>query len=55
MILVTGGTGLVGSHLFYKLISENEQVRAIYRRTTNLNNVLNTCFHITVKIIDELL
>ena len=31
MILVTGGTGLVGSHLLYKLISTNESVRAIYR------------------------
>lgn len=39
MILVTGGTGLVGSHLLYKLVSENEQVRAIYRREHKLDNV----------------
>lgn len=32
MILVTGGTGLVGSHLLYKLLQENETVRAIFRR-----------------------
>lgn len=32
MILVTGGTGLVGSHLLYQLVSHNESVRAIYRR-----------------------
>lgn len=31
MILVTGGTGLVGAHLIFKLISENKKVRAIYR------------------------
>lgn len=39
MILVTGGTGLVGSHLLYKLVSENEQVKAIYRRTQTLDRV----------------
>ena len=39
MILVTGGTGLVGSHLLYKLVSENEQVKAIYRRTHTLERV----------------
>jgi nucleoside-diphosphate-sugar epimerase len=39
MILVTGGTGLVGSHLLYKLVSENEQVRAIYRRPQTLERV----------------
>lgn len=31
MILVTGGTGLVGSHLLYKLANNNEKIRAIYR------------------------
>lgn len=31
MILVTGGTGLVGSHLLYELVSNNELVRALYR------------------------
>lgn len=39
MILVTGGTGLVGSHLLYKLVSENKQVRAIYRRSNTLDRV----------------
>ncbi|WP_456440232.1 NAD-dependent epimerase/dehydratase family protein [Psychroserpens sp.] len=39
MILVTGGTGLVGSHLLYKLVSENVQVKAIYRRTHTLERV----------------
>ncbi|HLT52467.1 MAG TPA: NAD-dependent epimerase/dehydratase family protein [Flavobacteriaceae bacterium] len=31
MILVTGGTGLVGSHLLYKLAEKQLPVRAIYR------------------------
>ncbi len=31
MILVTGGTGLVGSHLLYKLTKEGNAVVAIYR------------------------
>ncbi len=39
MILVTGGTGLVGAHLLYKLISDNETVRAIYRSEHKLDNV----------------
>lgn len=41
MILVTGGTGLVGSHLLYKLISNNETVKAIYRKPHKLENVKN--------------
>ncbi len=36
MILVTGGTGLVGSHLLYFLLKENKTVRAIKRSTSNL-------------------
>lgn len=39
MILVTGGTGLVGSHLLYFLLQENEKVRAIHRAKSNLNSV----------------
>jgi dihydroflavonol-4-reductase len=39
MILVTGGTGLVGSHLLFKLVSTNENVRAIYRREKTLQRV----------------
>lgn len=36
MILVTGGTGLVGSHLLYKLLQTNDKVKAIYRREHKL-------------------
>lgn len=39
MILVTGGTGLVGSHLLYKLSTENEKIRAIYRSEEKLKEV----------------
>ena len=39
MILVTGGTGLVGAHLLFTLIDNNEKVRAIYRKTSDLNAV----------------
>ena len=39
MILVTGGTGLVGSHLLYKLALNTNNVRAIYRDNSNLNAV----------------
>ncbi|MEO6348713.1 MAG: NAD-dependent epimerase/dehydratase family protein [Aquaticitalea sp.] len=39
MILVTGGTGLVGSHLLFQLTSRNEPVKAIYRRAHKLDAV----------------
>lgn len=39
MILVTGGTGLLGSHLLYKLVSAGEKPRAIKRQTSNLEEV----------------
>jgi len=31
MILVTGGTGLVGSHLLVRLVQENEPIKSTYR------------------------
>ena len=37
MILVTGATGLVGGHLLWHLLQENERVTAIRRKTSNLN------------------
>jgi len=39
MILVTGGTGLVGSHLLYQLTKENDKIRAIYRSENKLEKV----------------
>jgi len=41
MILVTGGTGLVGSHLLYHLSLKHDSIKAIYRNTSNLNAVKN--------------
>ena len=39
MILVTGGTGLVGSHLLLHLAKNHDSVRAIHRKGSNLQNV----------------
>jgi len=39
MILVTGGTGLVGSHLLYQLALQNEDIIAIHRKSSNLSTV----------------
>lgn len=39
MILVTGGTGLVGAHLLIHLLEKGEKVRAIYR---NLDSIQKT-------------
>lgn len=39
MILVTGGTGLVGAHLLYHLVLANDAVRAIHRKNSDLNAV----------------
>ncbi len=39
MILVTGGTGLVGAHLLYHLIKNDEKIRAIYRTEEKIKAV----------------
>lgn len=39
MILVTGGTGLVGSHLLAHLAQKNDSIRAIYRTEKSLESV----------------
>ena len=41
MILVTGGTGLVGYHLLLQLSSEKEAIRAIYRSEKKLQHIKN--------------
>ncbi len=41
MILVTGGTGLVGFHLLLQLSQEKEAIRAIYRTEKKLQHVRN--------------
>ena len=39
MILVTGGTGLVGCHLLYSLVKENKKVRALHRKNSKTESV----------------
>lgn len=39
MILVTGGTGLIGSHLLYDLAKNGERVRALKRTKSNADEV----------------
>jgi len=39
MILVTGGTGLVGTHLLYDLTRSGKKVRVIKRANSNVSNV----------------
>lgn len=41
MILVTGATGLVGSHLLISLLKENNNVRALYRNAKKIDEVKN--------------
>lgn len=49
MILVTGGTGLVGSHLLYQLLLKNKSVRAIHRKNSDLDRVKNVFKYYTEK------
>lgn len=53
MVLVTGGTGLVGSHLLYELTSRDSYVRALKRKTSNINQV-RTIFKYYTNNADEL-
>ncbi|MBC8147124.1 MAG: NAD-dependent epimerase/dehydratase family protein [Bacteroidetes bacterium] len=41
MILVTGGTGLVGAHLLYDLITQGKEVKAIKRNNSNIEITRN--------------
>ena len=45
MILVTGGTGLVGAHLLIHLAENGEQVRAIYRKKENIQKTKSLFEH----------
>ena len=41
MILVTGGTGLVGAHLLLHLVEQGENVRALYRNVSSIEKTKN--------------
>ena len=45
MVLVTGGTGLVGSHLLLHLIENGENVRAIYRKLDTIQKTKSLFAH----------
>lgn len=47
MVLVTGGTGLVGSHLLLRLVMDNYPVRALYRTPKKLAKVKRTFAYYT--------
>ncbi len=47
MIFVTGGTGLVGAHLLFRLTSEGKKVKALKRTTSNLQQVIKTFSYYT--------
>jgi dihydroflavonol-4-reductase len=53
MILVTGATGLVGSHLLYYLTSNQQVVRALHRESSDLSIVKKTFSYYT-REVDEL-
>lgn len=53
MILVTGGTGLVGSHLLFKLVNNDQKVRAIYRTKEKIETVRHVFSYYTNQV-DEL-
>ncbi len=42
MVLVTGGTGLVGSHLLFDLVKSKNKVRALKRKNSNIKKVYKT-------------
>lgn len=54
MILVTGGTGLVGGNLIWHLLKENDRIVAIRRRTSN-PEALRIIFSFYTSTIDEFL
>lgn len=43
MVLVTGGTGLLGSHLLVELTQQHDQITAIYRNQSKIDTV-KKCF-----------
>ena len=55
MILVTGATGLVGSHLLVQLLQENEEVKALFRSEKQIEKVKNVfAFHNQTALLNKI-
>lgn len=55
MILVTGATGLVGSHLLVQLLQENEEVKALFRSEKQIEKVKNVfAFYNQTTLFDKI-
>ena len=55
MILVTGATGLVGSHLLVQLLQENEEVKALFRSDKQIEKVKNVfAFYNQMALFDKI-
>jgi len=55
MILVTGATGLVGSHLLVQLLQENEEVKALFRSEKQIEKVKNVfSYHNQLQLFDKI-
>lgn len=54
MILVTGGTGLLGSHLLFRLSLEKEPIRAFYRDSKRIGQVRSLFLYYDRENGDEL-
>lgn|SRR5690554_1008164 len=53
MVFVTGGTGLLGSHLLVELVQQHDQITAIYRNKSKIDTV-KKCFDFYLKENAEL-
>ena len=53
MILLTGGTGLVGAHILLQLCIENKEVKALKRKDSDIKVVRNVFEHYQKKELFE--
>jgi nucleoside-diphosphate-sugar epimerase len=51
MILVTGGTGMLGAHLLFQLVATGEKVRAIYRSEKSLEKAKKVFGYYTSEVV----